>query len=180
MGDAEVLRILQVINKNVAGGPVTVRLPASVPAPPGFRGAVVLDPARCLACRMCTYVCVTAAITTSEEAAVYTWAYEPGRCTFCARCLERCPGAALTMAAEPLPPYVRVGELATRHRVPFPACPDCGAPVRPATEELIHRAFEQLKEDTRQLLRRCERCRRRRLQESLLPIACDRGEENMP
>jgi len=175
-----VLRILQVINKNVAGGPVTVRLPASVPAPPAYRGPVVLDPARCLACRICAYVCVTAAITTSEEATAYTWAYEPARCTFCARCLERCPGAALTMAADPLPSYTRVGELATRQRVPFPACADCGTPVRPATQELVLRAFEQVKEDTRELMSLCERCRRRRLQQSLLPIAFGKNEEKAP
>ena len=171
------LRILRVINDNVARGPATVRLPASVPSPPGYRGRVVLDPARCLACGVCVYVCVTGAITGSEDSTACTWAYEPGRCTFCGRCLERCPGAALTMAAEPLPAYSRLGELGVRHLVPFPVCPDCGIPVRPVTEELIRHAFEQIKEDTRELMRRCERCRRRRFQRSLLAAMSGKSEE---
>jgi hypothetical protein len=170
MEGTEVLRILRVMNHNVAEGPVTVRLPASVSSPSGYRGSVALDPSRCLACRVCAYVCVSAAITAAEDGTAYAWAYEPARCTFCARCLERCPGAALTMAAEPLPPYLQVGQLAVRHQVPFPACPDCGTPTRPVTQELMHRAFAQVKEDAQELLRRCERCRRRRLQQSLLAI----------
>jgi ferredoxin len=172
-----VWRILRVINANVAEGPMTVRLPASVPSPAGYRGPVVLDPTRCLGCGICAYVCVTDAITGSEDSTGCVWAYEPGRCTFCARCLERCPGAALTMAAEPLPAYGRVGELSVQHLIPFLPCPDCGAPVRPVTKELIRRLFEEVKEDTWELLRRCERCRRRRFQRSLLAAMCGKSEE---
>jgi len=173
-----VLRILRVINDNVAKGPATVRLPASVPSPGGYRGPVVLDPLRCLACGVCAYVCVTGAISGSENGRACAWSYEPGRCTFCGRCLERCPGAALTMAANPLPPYTRLGELEVQHLIPFPVCPDCGVPVRPVTEELIRHAFEHIKEDTRELIRRCERCRRRRLQRSLLAALAGESEKN--
>jgi formate hydrogenlyase subunit 6/NADH:ubiquinone oxidoreductase subunit I len=180
MEETDVLRILRVINGNLVEGPATVRLPASVPSPAGYRGPVVLDPARCLACRICAYVCVTAAITGAEEGAAYAWTYDPGRCTFCARCLERCPGAALTMLAEPSPAYTRVGELEVLYMIPFPACPDCGAPVRRVTDELLGRAFEQVTEETRELMRRCERCRRRRLQQSLLAAGSAPGKEKTP
>ncbi len=156
---------------------MTVRLPDAVPAPGGYRGAVTLDPARCLACRTCGYVCVSAAITGAEVSTGYAWDYEPGRCTFCARCVDRCPGNALSMSPVPLPAYARPGELAVHHLVPFAACLDCGKPVRPATGELLARAFEHVTDETRALLRCCERCRRRRLQRRLLAAAFEGGDQ---
>ena len=60
-------RILAVIAGNVLHGPGTVRLPDSVPCPPNFRGAVTHDPALCLACGICSYVCVGDAITAAEQ-----------------------------------------------------------------------------------------------------------------
>jgi uncharacterized protein with PIN domain len=80
------------------------------------------------------------------------------------------------MSAELSPAYTWVGQLEIRHLVPFPACPDCGVPVRPVTEELIRRAFEEVKQDTQELMRRCERCRRR-LQQGLLVAAFGSSQE---
>jgi hydrogenase-4 component H len=166
-----VLRILQVIAGNLARPPATVRLPDAVPTPPGFRGLVLFEPSRCVACGTCAYVCVSDAIVTGDRDGGFGWAYEPGRCAFCARCVERCPGRALSMDARPVPSYRRPGELAVRHQVAFKACPDCGAPARPATEELLQLAFRHVTAETRELARRCERCRRRRLQRSLAAAA---------
>jgi formate hydrogenlyase subunit 6/NADH:ubiquinone oxidoreductase subunit I len=166
-----VLRILQVITGNLASRPATVPLPGSVPTPAGFRGRVLLDPARCLACGMCGYVCVSDAIVARDEDGGFGWAYEPGRCAFCARCFERCPGRALSMEAKAAPSYLRPGELAVRHRVPLPACPRCGVTVRPATEELLQLAFDHVTDETRELVKLCERCRRHRLQRSLAAAA---------
>lgn len=172
-------QILHIIGANLTKKPATVRLPESVPSPPGYRGQVILDPTHCLACGICGYVCVSDAITGADEGSGYAWAYEPGRCTFCARCLDHCPGRALSMSAEPLSPYARLGELGVWRLVAFPACPDCGASTRPVTDELISRAFDQIKEDTRALVRLCERCRRRRLQRSLF-IAAAEGQRKEP
>lgn len=161
-------RILKVIGGNAARAPVTVRLPGAVPAPEGFRGRVVLAPARCVACGTCAYVCVSGAITGLEAEGGYAWAYEPGRCAFCARCLDHCPGRALSMEEAAAPAYGRPGELHAEVRVPFPPCPDCGAPTRPATEELLGRAFgPNVGPGAREAARRCERCRRRLIQRSL-------------
>lgn len=171
-------RAFRLVAGNLAAGPATVRLPDAVPAPAGYRGAVTIDTARCLACRTCAYVCVSAAITGTEERAGYAWDYEPGRCTFCARCVDHCPGNALSMAAVPPPAYCKRGELAVHHLVPFAACLDCGAPVRPATAELLAKAFEHVTDDTRELLRRCERCRRKRLQRRLVASTFDASQED--
>ena len=153
--------ILAVIAGNLLHGPGTIRLPGSVPCPANFRGAVTLDPALCLACGICSYVCVSDAITGEEQDKNYLWTYEPGRCTFCARCVDRCPGRALTMAAEPVAAYSKPGERGVRQLVPFPACPHCGAPSRPVNEELLGRAYDEVNQEIRLLARLCERCRQR-------------------
>jgi formate hydrogenlyase subunit 6 len=164
--------------RNVEQGPSTVRLPASVPPPAGFRGPVILDPTHCLACGICAYVCVSEAIVGVNEERSYGWRYDPGRCTFCARCVERCPGKALSMVSAPAPAYSRPGELVAQRRVPFPQCPDCGRPTRPVTKELLHVAFENVEELSRERLTLCERCRRRRLQRSMMAAAYDSDRED--
>lgn len=171
------LRILQVIADNLSRPPATVRLPDTVPTPPGFHGSVLHEPSRCLACGLCAYVCVSDAIVARDRDGGFGWDYEPGRCAFCARCVERCPGRALSMDERPAPAYLRPGELAVRHEVPFPTCPACGAPARPATEELLKLAFKDVTPEARELVRLCERCRRRRLQRSLAAVAGETPEE---
>jgi formate hydrogenlyase subunit 6/NADH:ubiquinone oxidoreductase subunit I len=163
----EVLRILNVIGKNVQEGPVAVKLPDSVPCPEGYRGGVAIDPAQCLACGTCAYVCVSNAITGGDEGANYIWTYEPGRCTFCARCVDHCPGNALSMEAKPVPSYFNFGELGVRQSVPLPLCVQCGAPVRPTTERFLNRAFSDVTQHIRESVQLCERCRRYRLQKNL-------------
>ena len=133
-------RILEVIAGNVLHGPGTIRLPGSVPCPPEFRGAVTHDPALCLACGICSYVCVGDAITAAEQDKNYLWTYEPGRCTFCARCVDHCPGHALTMAGVPVAAYFKPGQLGVQHLAPFPACSQCGGPSRPVNGQPSQKA----------------------------------------
>lgn len=163
------LKILKLIAGNLMNDKATVRLPDSVPTPPAFRGAVTMDPTVCIGCGMCAYVCVSNAVTGTDQGSTYAWAYEPGRCTFCARCVDRCPAHALTMDSGQVPCYVHPGDLSAHHLVRFHACAECGEPVRLASDELLKRAFDHVKDETRELVRLCERCRRRRLQRNMMP-----------
>jgi len=157
-------KILQVIANNLKHGPATVRLPGSVPVPEGFRGRVRIDPAHCLACGMCSYVCVSNAITGLNGPAAFQWAYDPGRCTFCARCMERCPGSALSMECAPAPIYRKRGDLRVSFDIALPACPECGAPNRPVTSNLVDLAFgETITDELRAVMKLCPTCRRRRM-----------------
>src|SRR5690349_16247735 len=126
-------KIVQVIADNLKYGQATVPLPQSVPATEGLRGRVSSAPSHRLACGMCSYVCVSHAITGWNGPATFQWAYDPGRCTFCARCMERCPGSALRMEQEPAPIYRKRGDLRVSFDIALPACPECGAPNRPVT-----------------------------------------------
>lgn len=172
------LGILKIIAENLASGPASVPLPGSVPTPAGFRGPVTLNPEKCIGCGMCSYVCISDAVTGEDLGKEYAWAYEPGRCTFCARCMDCCPMHALSMAPNPVEPYEHVGERAEKHLVQFRECPECGDPVRHASEELLHRAFREVTKETRQLAVLCERCRRRRLQRNMATgvFAGEKGE----
>ena len=77
------LKILKIIAGNMAAGPATVPLPGSVPTPTLFRGAVTMNPAKCIGCGMCSYVCVS-----SEHRAHDA----QGRSPFCRhRCPARTP-----------------------------------------------------------------------------------------
>lgn len=163
------LKILKLIAGNMLTEKATVRLPGKVPTPALFRGAVTLNPEKCIGCGMCAYVCVGNAVTGSEQAKAYAWAYDPGRCTFCARCVDRCPGQALSMDSEQMPCYEHPSELSMQHLVTFHACTECSEPVRLASDELLKRAFDHVKDETRELVRLCERCRRRRLQRNMMP-----------
>jgi ferredoxin len=166
-----VLGILKVIAGNAASAPATVRLPGQVPEPARFRGRVVIDPAKCVACGTCAYVCVSNAITGSDSGEAYAWAYEPGRCAFCARCLDHCAGGALSMEEQAAPAYTRVGELRREANVHFPRCAGCGATRRPTSEPFLERAFLHVTASTRQLVKLCERCRRREAQRGLAAAA---------
>ncbi|BDU72803.1 4Fe-4S dicluster domain-containing protein [Mesoterricola silvestris] len=159
--------ILRRLAGNLAQGPVSLRFPAEVPPPAGLRGLVRIDPGRCLACGICSYVCVSNAITGAESQGAYAWAYEPGRCTFCGRCEDHCPGSALSMDPQAPPSYTTPGELARTATVAFPACPVCGEPNPHVTEEWIGKAFGAPNGETRELLRLCVRCRRRRIAQGM-------------
>jgi hypothetical protein len=51
--------------------------------------------------------------------------------------------------------------------------------VRFASEDFLKRAFDHVKDETRELVRLCERCRRRRLQRNLMPsVFFDNKEKN--
>jgi formate hydrogenlyase subunit 6/NADH:ubiquinone oxidoreductase subunit I len=162
--------ILRLLADQVSLGPATVPFPGRVPTPDGFRGLVGIDPGRCLACGLCSYVCVSSAIAGEEQENHYRWSYDPGRCTFCARCVDRCPGQALAMDPAPPAPYGRPGEHAATCTVPLPACPDCGKPARNTPEAWLRSAFGRVDDNLRDLAKRCVRCRRRHLQEELKAI----------
>jgi formate hydrogenlyase subunit 6 len=129
---------------------------------------VQLDPARCVGCATCAYVCSSSAIRVTGNGDHYQWAYDPGRCTFCGRCVDFCPCQALTMAAEPPPVYTTEGALRQVQRLAYPRCPECGRPAHPVNESVLAQAFDEITDEVRTWSRLCDRCRRRRYQPALI------------
>ena len=76
----------------------TTRFPREPPAlPPRFRGAPLLDGAKCRdGCEACIAACPTAAISRRGDRI----RLDLGRCLFCPDCVEACPVGALSYSGE--------------------------------------------------------------------------------
>jgi ferredoxin len=155
------MNILSLITGNAARGPQTLRFPGRQAPAAQYRGNVTMDPAKCLACGICDYVCVSRAISLTQAEDRFVWSYDPARCTYCGRCADHCPAAAITQAADRGPSYGRPGELSETVTVVYPLCPDCGKPARPFNEALLRTAFADVSAELRERAHLCERCRQK-------------------
>ena len=77
----------------------TAAYPAIEPEMPDrFRGAPVLDPAKCVdGCRECVEVCPTDAVTATAGGGL---ALDMGRCWFCTECVSACPEGAVAFSRD--------------------------------------------------------------------------------
>jgi len=155
------MNILDIITGNAARGPQTLRFPGREAPASGYRGPVVMDPAKCIACGICDYVCVSRAITVKPGESSCEWTYDPGRCTFCGRCADHCPVDAITQEGDRGPSYVRPCEQRVARTVLYPECPECGGPAMPYDEGVLGQAFGDLSAELRERVHLCERCRQR-------------------
>lgn len=155
------MNIFNLITGNAIQSPQSLRFPERHTPTPFYRGRVVMDPAKCLACGICDYVCVSAAIEVTPGEGQCEWTYDPARCTYCGRCVDHCPGAALTQADDRGPSYGRPGELAEKVIVIYPSCPECGKPAIPFNDAVLGVAFKDVTAQLRERVHLCDRCRRK-------------------
>lgn len=153
--------ILSVIAGNFFSGPTTLRFPQRSAPAPAFRGAVELDPSRCITCGICSDVCVSAAIHVDSGVAEGRWAYDPAFCTFCGVCVSHCPMEALSQAGDRGDPYGRPGEQSTVLAVPYPECERCGTPTLPSGAGVTAAALPQASAELRSRSGLCPTCRQR-------------------
>jgi ferredoxin len=170
--------ILNVIFGNLGSGPETLRFPGRAVPALDYRGAVTMDPAKCMVCGICDHVCVSGAIELRAHEDHGRWSYDPGRCTFCSRCVDHCPARALSHDPDRSAPYATAGALAVRNDVPYPTCPECGGPALPFEEAVLGRAFAEISDEIRERVHLCDRCRRRAAQSALKGSFATRIERN--
>jgi formate hydrogenlyase subunit 6/NADH:ubiquinone oxidoreductase subunit I len=161
------MNIFQVILENLNQAPLTLRYPQRAAAAEGFRGLVQNDPARCIGCGTCAYVCSSGAVTVTSEDKFYEWAYDPGKCTFCGRCVDYCPVDALAQQNERPPLYLKRDELVQALRLDYPLCPLCGLPAQPVNAQVLLRAFGELSPEILAWSRLCPHCRQEQRQPEL-------------
>jgi len=155
------MNIFNLITGNAMQGPQTLRFPDRNAPTAYFRGDVVIDPAKCLACGICDYVCASAAIEVTAGESECEWTYDPARCTYCGRCVDHCPSAALSQVDDRGPSYGTPGELAQSVTITYPSCPECGKPAIPFNDAVLGVAFKDVNEQLRERVHLCDRCRRK-------------------
>jgi len=161
-----------VLLKNLKAKPLTVHLPDEAPRPKNFRGPVKIEVGKCIGCGICAYVCASNAVQVTENEDSCEWRYQAGSCIFCGRCTLVCPGRALRVEAASAPAHANAGELDETHRVPYPACPECGRPSRPGAEGIMIRVYDgEPPEKVMETSLLCRRCRLRRSQTNLWATA---------
>jgi formate hydrogenlyase subunit 6/NADH:ubiquinone oxidoreductase subunit I len=166
-----VTNIVHIIYGNLTSGPETLRYPDRVTPAARFRGAIIHNPERCIACGICDAVCVSGAteLHTYEDHA--EWSYDPGRCTFCSRCVAQCPVGALRQEDDRIAPYANQRSMVTKHIMAYPTCPVCGSPALPFGKSILRRAFSGTSDEIFERAQLCERCRQRRTQTALRDTA---------
>jgi len=161
------MNILNLVGGNAIAGPQSLRFPARPKPAVRFRGNVVIDPAVCLACGICEYVCVSRAIELTPAEDHCEWSYDPASCTYCGRCVDHCPAAALSQTPDRGVCHGQSGELRENVTVVYPSCPECGKPTMPVNDVLLGRAFKELTPELGSRARLCERCRHKATVHSL-------------
>jgi formate hydrogenlyase subunit 6/NADH:ubiquinone oxidoreductase subunit I len=154
------MNILSLIAGNWAAGPQTLRFPERQAPTPDYRGNVMNDASKCVACGICAQVCVSAAIELRPAADSCSWVYDPASCTFCGSCVIYCPVDALTQAADRGPTAHRRGDQTDTTVVENPPCAECGKPAMPYSENLVNAAYGARVGELRDRARLCGSCRR--------------------
>jgi formate hydrogenlyase subunit 6/NADH:ubiquinone oxidoreductase subunit I len=81
---------------------VTTGYPAvAEPAPPAYRGQVMLRPDRCNGDGACARVCPSGAIVVEgSNGGGWRWELDDASCVFCGLCAEVCPTRAIELSNE--------------------------------------------------------------------------------
>ncbi|MHB9863588.1 4Fe-4S binding protein [Streptomyces sp. YIM S03343] len=161
------MNILHLIGGNWVRGPQTERFPDREPPAAEYRGHVTNDPDACVACGICTQVCVSAAIELRPAEDSCAWVYNPASCTFCGACVRHCPVDALSQVSDRGTSANSPGEQTNTTVVEYPPCTGCGKPAMPYNENLVGAAYGQLADELRGRARLCEHCRRQATAEVL-------------
>ncbi|MEM0006198.1 MAG: 4Fe-4S binding protein [Ignisphaera sp.] len=95
------VKFLKIIPIAVKTGTVTIKYPYQEPlVTDSFRGAIEIDPNKCVGCGACTRICPPKALTLTTESNTMILRYFVGRCIFCGMCADTCPEKAIKITKE--------------------------------------------------------------------------------
>lgn len=109
-------------------GRITLPYPAKPrPAPDGFRGRPIFDPAKCTGCGGCANNCPAREILLFDVCQeIRILKYAGRRCTYCGRCADVCPEKAITMSTEFETATGKIEDLQQRLELFMSTCQRCG------------------------------------------------------
>ncbi|MEM4627663.1 MAG: 4Fe-4S binding protein [Ignisphaera sp.] len=95
------VKFLKIIPIAVKTGTVTIKYPYQEPlVTDSFRGAIEIDPNKCVGCGACMRICPPKALTLTTESNTMILRYFVGRCIFCGMCADTCPEKAIKITKE--------------------------------------------------------------------------------
>ncbi len=87
--------------RNLTRKPATRPYPYQKRAPiAGNRGHLVIDPAVCIYCGLCSKRCPAQALAVTRKPNPNSWTLDPYRCILCGYCVEVCPKHCLSLKPE--------------------------------------------------------------------------------
>lgn len=94
--------MIDIFRRSLRVGITTTSYPeVEQPAPPAFRGQVVLDTMRCTGEAACAAACPSQAITVEHlSPEEWVWQLHDSRCVFCGLCADACPTGAISLTNE--------------------------------------------------------------------------------
>jgi formate hydrogenlyase subunit 6/NADH:ubiquinone oxidoreductase subunit I len=93
--------VLNIFRRSYKTGIVTKTYPENPePAPPAYRGQVLLHPKRCTGNGDCAKVCPSSAITVERTHSGWVWKLNDARCVFCGLCAEACKSSAVELSTD--------------------------------------------------------------------------------
>ena len=137
--------------------------------PEGFRGLPERDAEKCTACRACTNVCPTGAMSYEDKGSERLIKVNYGLCIYCATCEEVCPEEAVKLTGEYRAWFKGKDEMVKTVEVPLRACANCGRyfvsdrQMESIIKRILERSgkiYEPLIEDLKKLTSYCPECRR--------------------
>ncbi len=164
---------LKVILQNLAKGPSTIAYPfEDSPAPDKLRGKIKHDPAACVACHLCEYVCAGGAIKIqeSEDQKGIDFVVWHDTCTFCGLCEYYCPNGAIHLTTDYHTAHLQEDKYnyIEKTYVKKQPCVCCGEPIVPLSPAMVEKIYGT-EGDTRGLSKMCPKCRRKVLWEGACP-----------
>lgn len=155
----DMVKFVKVIPIASKVGTVTIRYPYDKPlVTESFRGAIEIDPAKCVGCGACTRICPPKALTLVQEGNTLILRYFVGRCIFCGMCADVCPEKAITITKEFELATDQIHDLYTDVEHELVECERCGTKfVAKKLLDKVKSIVEVLPEDRAKL---CPNCRR--------------------
>lgn len=89
--------LLNAIIDAVIAKPDTVSYPfGKLELPEGYRGAIVIDPDKCIGCGLCVRDCPTGALQLEKKSRdEFILTHYPARCAYCGQCEDSCRHGAI-------------------------------------------------------------------------------------
>jgi hydrogenase-4 component H len=129
-----------------------------------FRGAISIDPAKCIGCGACVLVCPPNALTLRIEENELNLEYFKGRCIFCGMCADTCPKQAIEITKEFELASLDLEDLKEVVVHKLFRCDSCG---RHFTTEAMIRDVASKVPNAREYLNLCSDCRKKRFFKAL-------------